>query len=194
VSDDLRVHLNSDERHAIEPVESSLAVAEGFEVIIENHGDASHVNIGLGGDLAAGGAVATPNPFVPTEETIRIAVDITTAHRPLEGVLTISTGYGQTRVELPISVVTPQQTGVDAAPTPKRANGSGTGETVPLSDLQNLVDSFDDPGTIALVALGVLALVLAVATALLIDSLVVVLAVILVVLAVTGSVAIGLQS
>lgn len=191
--DDLRVHLNRDERHAIEPVDSSLAVADSFEVVIENHGDGSHVNIGLGGDLAAGGAAATPNPFVPTNETIRIAVDITTDHRPLEGVLLISTGYGQTRIELPVSVVSPQQTGVDADPTPKRANGGRSVESDPIKIIAVLKRELD-PGTIALVALGVLALVLAAATAVLIDSIVVVLAVILVVLAVAGSVAMGMQS
>jgi len=193
VPDDLRVHLNRGERHAIEPVESSLAVAEGFEVVIANHGDGSHVNIGLDGDLAAGGAVATPNPFVPTDETIRIAVDITTDHRPLEGSLTISTGYGQTRIELPVSVVSPQQTGVDADPTPKRPNGGRSVESDPMGVIAVLKRELD-PGTAALVLLAVIALVVALVAATLIDSLVVVLAVVLVVLAVAGSIATTLRS
>ena len=191
--DDLLVHLNRGERHAIEPVESSLAVADSFEVVIENHGDGSHVNIGLDGDLAAGGAVATPNPFVPTDETIHLAIEITTDHRPLEGVLTISTGYGQARIELPVSVVSPQQTGVDADPTPKRANGGRSVESDPMEIIAVLKRELD-PGAIALVALGVLALVLAAATAVLIDSLVVAFAVILVVLSVAVGVGIGIRS
>ncbi len=188
MSDELTVHLNRGERHAVEPSEDSVAVADGFEVAIRNHGDGSHVNLGLDGDLAAGGAVATPNPFVPAEETIRVTVDITTDHRPLEGTLAIATGYGQTRIELPVSVVSLQQTGVDADPTPKRANGGRSVESDPMEFIAVLKRELD-PGTAALVLLAVIALAVGLVAATLIDSLVVVLAVVLVVLAVAGSIA-----
>lgn len=191
--DDLVVHLNRGERHALDPAASSLAVAESFEVVVENHGDGSHVNVGLDGDLAAGGAVATPNPFVPAGESVRIAVDVTTDHRPLEGTLAIATGYGRTRIELPVSVVSPRQNSVDADPTPTRANGGRSVPSAPREILTSLDGEFD-PGTAALVVLAAIALVLALATAILIDSIVVVLAVLVVVLAVSGGVATALRS
>ena len=186
--DDLVIHLNRSERHAIEPAESSLAVAVSFEVAIENHGDGSHVNLSLGGDLAAGGAVGTPSPFVPAGETVRLMVAITTEHRPLEGTLSVATGYGRTQIELPVSVVTPQNTGVDADPTPTRSNGGQSVAADPMEIVAELEETLD-PGTTALVLLAAIALVIALVAAWQVGGSVVFLAVVLVVLAVGGGIA-----
>ncbi|SNZ05328.1 hypothetical protein SAMN06269185_0829 [Natronoarchaeum philippinense] len=185
--EELTVHVNRSRRHAIEVADGPFVTAGSFEVVLVNHGDGAHVHLSLDGDLAAAGSVASPAPFLDADATQRVAVDVAAAG-PFGGALTLSAGYGQSSIEVPVRIDPDAGPTVDPSPD---ASKPSSGLLPALADRLPALDGVDatDPGTIGLLALAGGALVLAVLVASMVDSAVVMLGVVVVVAAVGGALA-----
>ncbi|MDZ7702578.1 MAG: hypothetical protein U5J98_11255 [Halobacteriales archaeon] len=92
--DDLVVHLNRDGPHSI-GVEPRQFVAGGsFDVVLRNHGTALHVHLHLDDDLSAEATLGTANHFVEEGAVRRVRVTVDEPLQPVEGRLKLVTGYG----------------------------------------------------------------------------------------------------
>jgi hypothetical protein len=181
VSDDLTVHVNRRQRHDVEVAGAPVEAEGSFEVVLKNHGAGSHVHLGLDGDLAAAATVEEPTPFLDADATRTVPVSVGPA-RPITGALTVATGYGQTTMDVPVSVVESTGPAVDARPASDDAATLG-----PLADLLAVVGGDAAADNVALVALAAVALFVALLAAALVDSAVVLGGVLFVVAAVVGA-------
>lgn len=186
MSDDLWVHVNRERRHAVEPeVEGRRHVATGsFEIVLRNHGASGHVHVGLTGDLTAAASVETSNPLVDAESTVLVSVTVREVPRPIEGGITVTAGFGQSSVSIPVTVAN-EDRGGGTVGTPT-VDAGRTGRFLPLVAAAEgiLPAGLREPGSVVLASVTACALLVAALTALLVDSFVVLAGVLTVVMAV----------
>lgn len=113
--DPLEVHLNRHGPHSIDVGESSFGAdgfeaAESFDIVLENHGAALHVYLQFDADLSTVAELGAANHFVEEEQVRRVRVVLTHGKRPVTGRLKIVTGYGSETEYVTISVVDPETT------------------------------------------------------------------------------------
>ena len=156
--DTLAVDLNRDGPHSI-GVESGAIHVEGpFEIVLENHGSALHVYLQLDDDLAGAVELSAVNHYVDKESIRRVPVDVDESAAPVRGRLKIVTGYGSETEYVTIGVEerddSKERVDVDeslARPRPR-----------PVAEEQPSRWNLDD---VPLLALGGLAVVVAVVAA-----------------------------
>ena len=190
--EDLTVHVNRRRRHDIQVAGGPFETVGSFEVVLQNHGEGAHVHVGLEGDLAAAATVETPSPFLEADATERVIVSVSprATERPVTGAVTVSTGYGQSSVEVPVSTVPPERTPVDAEPAPAESAPAFAA----VADRLPAVGAALDPATLALAALAGGALLVALLAAWLVESAVVLAGVLVVVVAVASAAGLLLSS
>lgn len=188
VTDEVTVHVNRTRRHAIAVADDPFEAAGSFDVVLVNHGEGAHVHLGLEGDLAVAGEVEASAPFLDAEATERVAVRVN-ARGPVGGVLTLSTGYGKSSIEVPVRIDPDAGPDVDATPERSAASTSLPSFVNSLVDRLSAADGIDaaDPATLGLIALAGGALLVAGLVAALVDSGVVFAGVLVVVAAVAGA-------
>ena len=159
--DTLAVDVNRDGPHSID-VAPALHVDGPFEVVIENHGSALHVHLQVDDDLAQAVSLAANNHFVKEGSVRRVSVDVDRSKLPVRGHLKVVTGYGSETefVTLTVEEREEEPTGVDVdeslgKPRPRP-------ETAPAEARSGGLDLDDVP----VVALGALAVVVALLAAL----------------------------
>lgn len=158
--DDLVVHLNRDGPHSI-GVEPQRFVAGGpFDVVLRNHGAALHVHLHLDDDLSRQATLGAANHYVGESSVRRVRVTVDDPLDPTEGRLKLVTGYGAeteyARLTLDDTTTTERQVRVDEA----------LGQPPTTEPEPPLVDVNDLP----VVALGGIALLVAIAAAVLLDG------------------------
>jgi hypothetical protein len=130
-----------------------LETTGNFAVDVVNHGRATHVHLALDGELAEVTAIPEPNQFVDSEEHLEIPIRLDTDTRPLEGALTVATGYGADETRIPVVV---DDTATPVA-EPARRSGADSGTAGRLDRLLPTITR----DTAAFVAVVVAALALA---------------------------------
>lgn len=115
MADSLEVHLNRNGPHSIDVGEASydaegFEVDESFDVVLRNHGAALHVYLQLDEDLSDTAELGAANHFVEEEQIRRVRVIVSNDGRPVTGRLKIVTGYGSETEYVTISVVDPATT------------------------------------------------------------------------------------
>lgn len=176
----LSVHLNRNRPRELTAPDTFTA-RRPFDVVFENHGEGTRVHVHPDGALANVVRIADDNHLVGTDATERVRVDFDRVDRPVTGTLELSVGYGaeSTEIELTLEPYHEEQEGIDVdenlAKPPRRDVPEDSGPELPSME------------TTAIVGLGVVALVMAIAVAALVDSLVVTLGAVVVVLAVVAA-------
>lgn len=153
-----------------------LDAAGDFVVAVENYGRATHVHLALDGDLAEVTAIPEPNQFVDSDDQLEVPIRVDTEDRPLEGALTVATGYGADDVRIPVVVGNAQ------TPTPEPAPEPDTGGL--LGSLLVRIGG----ETLAILAVAACALLLAVFAVQLTQSSVVLFGALLVISSVAGGI------
>lgn len=156
----LTVAINRDDVHAIAPETTRFETAGDFSVELDNGGQATHVHLHLDDELATVARIRDGNNhFVEAEKSVLVPVTVEDGRRPVTGRMKLVTGYGAETRYVEVSVIEEEEpdTGVrvDESLGVKRAP-----EPAPTSPGISV-------GTVALVALALLALVLAGGVALL---------------------------
>jgi len=172
----LTVHLNRDGPRDL-AVPDSFTARRPFDVVIENHGEGSHVHLRLDESLARVASLGASTTFVDGDRIERVRVRTTTVEEPVRGTLIVEAGYGAERREVPVEVAQyredPEQVPVDESLADPGAAADDDGRGVDLE-------------TAGLAALSLLAIGVAGWAALSVDSPVVVAGAAAVVLAVVG--------
>jgi len=105
VADTLTVHLSRDELHDVEPATAEFSTDGTFELALVNHGRAAHVHVHPDDALARGVSIADPNRYVETEATRVLEVTVPEGPRPLRGSLEVSAGYGANSAMVDVALV-----------------------------------------------------------------------------------------
>ena len=93
VPSSLPVELNRGRLHRIE-VDDEATVSGSFAVGLNNHGEAVHVHLNLDDTLARVARLEANNHYVESEARRAVTVDVAEIDEPVTGRLKIVTGYG----------------------------------------------------------------------------------------------------
>lgn len=182
VTHTLPVHLSREELHTVETVESFEATGP-FDIEILNHGRDVHPHLKLSDSLARVATIEEGNPYVASDESVRIRVDTTPPPEPVSGVLTIETGYGQESGAVRVTVRRPDS---DEMPVDEDLGKPRTAGTDPEETVEEL--SAPDVGlsseSLPVAILALAALLIAALTAAIIEDIVVIAGVVAVLVAV----------
>jgi hypothetical protein len=96
VSDTLPVHVNRQELHSLE-VPTDFETGESFQIRLLNHGESVHVHLHLDDDLSEVASLEAANHYVEGESQRVIRVTVAPdATLPVHGRLKVVTAYGAT--------------------------------------------------------------------------------------------------
>ncbi|MFC7096593.1 DUF7524 family protein [Halobaculum marinum] len=164
----LGVTLNRDRLNQALAGESFASDGE-FVVDLHNEGAPVHVHLRFTGPLADVATVETSNHYVDAGATLPVPVSVGPIDESVEGTLRVVTGHGAEGTEVAVTVdPPPAPVDVDESlGSPKRAavadeeadgeaeaDGSGSGDRI-----ENLLGQLPPPGTLAVAAVAVVALV-----------------------------------
>jgi hypothetical protein len=162
VTDELPVHINREGVRELE-VPDTIEATDSFDVRFVNHGEALHVHLNTGDGLSRVVTVDAGNRHVPGNGERRVRIDIDTLDgESAFGTLELSTSYGAEQHQIDVEVKDPAVTRTTVDVDDTLAEPPRTGATV-----------FDRP-ELAVLALGLLAVVLAAITAAVVDDILVV--------------------
>ncbi|MEF8885844.1 MAG: hypothetical protein V5A44_12090 [Haloarculaceae archaeon] len=163
-ADRLPVHLNRSELHAVE-VPDSFETTGSFDIELRNHGTSLHVHLHLDDALSTVAEIDAANHFIDgeTQRVVRVSVD-GEDELPVRGRLKVASAYGaQTRyvdVELTEPEVERHTVEVDESLAEPPADPQPKAESSPLVASPEL----------AVLAFGVVAVLVAGGIALVVDS------------------------
>ena len=159
-SPEVTVNVNRRSATALEPERTALETSDSFRLSLQGHESPAHVHCRLDGDLEQIASLDGANYYVEPDgvTVVPIAVDADAIDRPVDGRLEVLTGYGSESVTIDVTVVPgPPDVNVDESlAEPARSEPEPTalerviGRAAAVSGL--------DSGTIAVLALGVIAL------------------------------------
>ena len=107
MTDSIPVHINRQQLHGLE-VPAGFETSESFDVRLINHGEALHVHLHIDDDLSEVATLEATNHYVKPETERRVRVDVAEdAPRPVRGSLKVVTGYGAQTRYIDVDVVEP---------------------------------------------------------------------------------------
>ncbi|MXV64031.1 hypothetical protein GS429_18570 [Natronorubrum sp. JWXQ-INN-674] len=155
MSPEVTVHVNRGSADSLETAVGTLETRDSFTLVLRSHGAPAHVHCRLHGDLERIATLETSNYYVEADgETIvpvRLATEAIDA--PIEGELEVLTGYGSESLSIPV-VANPAPAAVDIDESLAEPAASGPEPSVVE---RGLAATGLEPGTLAVVALGLFA-------------------------------------
>lgn len=107
--EDLEIHLNQEGPHTINVEPSTFETTDSFDIVLNNHGAALHVYLQLDADLSTAAGLGSGNHYVDADTAQPVPVRVTDGDRPVTGRLKIVTGYGTETAYVTIRIVEPTQ-------------------------------------------------------------------------------------
>ncbi|OVE84786.1 DUF7524 family protein [Natronolimnobius baerhuensis] len=166
---EVTVHVNREATDTLETDMPALEARGSFALHLQGHDTPAHVHCRLNGDRRFSQIVSIdgPNYYVEANDmiTVPISVAATDIDGSLEGELEVLTGYGSESVTIDVTVK-PKPATVDIDESFSKPRAETTTEQSPLEQALERASAVGlEPGTLALAALGVLALGIGVSTA-----------------------------
>ncbi|OAQ51200.1 hypothetical protein HTG_17820 [Natrinema mahii] len=163
---EVTVHVNRESTDDLETAASAVEVDGSFALRLAGHDAPAHVHCRLAGDLERIAALEEGNYYVEPNAvtTVPVGVDADSIDGPVEGTLEVLTGYGAESISIAVTVVPgPPAVDVDdslAAPADTEPEPTGIERT-----LDRIVGDGLEPATLAVAALGLVAIGVGGATA-----------------------------
>ncbi|SEH11644.1 hypothetical protein SAMN04487967_0447 [Natronorubrum sediminis] len=160
---EVTVHVNRGSTDSLEAAVSALETRGSFNLLLDGHERPAHVHCRLHGDLERIATLETSNYYVETEGETVVPVHVAAENleSAIEGQLEVVTGYGSETVTVPV-VVKPAPGPVDV----DESLAEPANPTPEPSPLERVVTTSGlDPATLAVVALGLVAIGIATVTA-----------------------------
>ncbi len=163
MSQEVTVHVNRGSADSLETAVGTLEVRGSFDLHLQSHDTPAHVHCRLGGDIERIATLPESNYYVEAdgETIVLVRVNAEAIERPLEGTLEVLTGYGSESLSIPVTVK-PAPGGVDVD-----ESLSKPAQNAPEpSELERLIATVGlEPATLGVIALGLVAVGIAVLTA-----------------------------
>ncbi|MFB6070908.1 MAG: hypothetical protein ABEJ76_07770 [Halanaeroarchaeum sp.] len=99
----LRVHVNREDVRSVSPEADRIEVDGPFDLVLENHGQSTHVHGNVDDALAAVADLPENNWYVESGETRTIPVDVESLEE-VRGHLLLATGYGAEETAVEVTV------------------------------------------------------------------------------------------
>ncbi|WP_226005846.1 DUF7524 family protein [Natrinema salinisoli] len=163
---EVTVHVNRGTATPLEATSESLETSDSFALLLEGHETPAHVHCRLAGDLEQVATLGETNYYVEPDSVTAVPVTVTTdsLDRPVAGDLEVVTGYGSESVSIAVTAVpgTPNVDVDESLAEPARSEPDPT-------MLERLVGPVAtaggfDPGTLVVLALGLVAIGIATVT------------------------------
>lgn len=161
----LPVELNRRSLHSID-VAGEFETSESFSVVLTNHGEAVHVHLHLDDELSRAASIPAGNHYVDAESTESVSVTTNVVDEPIRGKLKVVTGYGAETVYVTVTVL-PRIEESSTVEVDESLSRPQRPEPEP-SAVESVAGSLDDRWPV--VAVAVLAVLLAVAVGLYVQS------------------------
>ncbi|WP_306057377.1 DUF7524 family protein [Natronococcus wangiae] len=160
------VHVNRGSPETLEPAVGTFETAEPFTLILEGHDSPAHVHCRLDGTLAGVASLPGSNYYVePDAQTpVPIEVNADAIEEPVDGTLEVLTGYGAESVSIRVTVE-PAPSSVEVDESLAKPNRSPSEPSAPPLLERLEAASGAQPATIAVLALGFVAVAIAAITA-----------------------------
>lgn len=162
----LVVHLNGRDLYDVEPVADVHETEGSFDVEFHNHGQPVHVHLRLDEALSRVAGVDGQNHYVEDDSALRVPVTVADDAPPVEGTLTVVTGYGKGTEEVSVSLgESDDEAAVDVdecldrpeGPADPADDGDATGGAVGLPLDRSSLPDLEPRAAVGLVALVVVA-------------------------------------
>jgi hypothetical protein len=193
VPDTLPVYVNRESLHSLE-VPDRFETDDSFEILLINHGEPIHVHLHLDDALSSIASLDAPNHHVDRESERAVRV---TLHSPGStfGTLKVVTSYGATTRYVDVDIEEPTENDEPVQVDESLSQPQPTGEQATTDDGGDTADGTSPPFPLPLplVALGVVAMVLALGVAAWVGETVAWLGAVVVVLAVGAGIALALS-
>jgi hypothetical protein len=166
VPDELPVDVNRRERNSLN-VPASIETDDSFVIRVRNHGNAGRVHVHLDEDLSAVASLEDTNYYVEAQSTAAIPVSVD-EHGVVHGKIKLSAGYGATTRWVDVKLTEPDDTGSVEVDESLAEPGGGERET---TDEESSTDGATPGSTLAdrpalpVLALGALAVAVAIGAA-----------------------------
>lgn len=161
------VHVNRGSAPLLETDVGTVETCESFDLVLRGHESPSHVHCRLDGDLDRVASIPDSNYYVEPDDVTPVPISVVTdgVETPIEGTLEVVTGYGAESISIDVTVTSgPPQVDVDdSLAKPDRSEPEPTPGERAIDNLAALTGM--ETATLAVVALGVLTLGIATATA-----------------------------
>lgn len=171
---EITVHVNRGAANTLESDVEAIETDRKLSVVLRGHERPAHVHCRLDGDLDRVGRIDQTNHYIGPDDVTTVPVDVdgSAVDEPIEGRIEVVTGYGSEALGIDVTLRPPREIDVDESLSrpPRRqsqgrsADGSD-GENGGRSLEDVLVAVGLDSTTLAVLALGAFALLVAVATA-----------------------------
>ena len=169
---EVTVHVNRGASDTLEADTSAFETRDSFTLLLRGHETPAHVHCRLDGDGAFSRLVSIdgPNYYVEPDDAIPvpIAVEAADIEEPIEGELEVLTGYGSESVTIDV-IVKPKPAAVEideSLAKPKASSSDSPADGSPIARvLERVAAGAPEPGTLAVVGLGLLAIAIATSTA-----------------------------
>ncbi|MFC4437165.1 MULTISPECIES: DUF7524 family protein [Natrialbaceae] len=160
------VHVNRDSPERLEPAVGTFETDESFTLILEGHDSPAHVHCRLDGPLDRVASLVGSNYYVEPEAQTPVAIDVNAEgiEEPVEGTLEVLTGYGAESVSIGITVE-PAPPGVEVDESLAKPNRSPSEPSAPPLLERLEAASGAQSSTIAVLALGLVAVAIAMTAA-----------------------------
>ncbi|RRJ32022.1 DUF7524 family protein [Halocatena pleomorpha] len=131
MQDSLTVDVNPEGMHTLR-VPESFETQGGFDVVLRNHGESTHVYLNLDAELSEVATLDATNYYIEQGETLSLTIPVSSGIA-VEGELTVATAYGSEKRLVPVSIkpAPPDHSSVNVDSTlsgsrrPRRTNGAG---------------------------------------------------------------------
>lgn len=164
---EVTVHVNRGSATVLETEVGTVETCEPIELVLQGHDAPAHVHVRVDDPLDRVTSIEGDNYYVEPDDVtaVPIAVDPSGIDDAIEGTLEIVAGYGAETIQIPVTVTDgPPAVDVDdSLAEPSRSPPEQTPVQRAVDEVTALAGV--DTGTLAVFALGLLAIVIATATA-----------------------------
>jgi hypothetical protein len=170
VPDELPVDVNRRERNSLN-VPASIETDDSFVVRVRNHGNASRVHVHLDENLSAVASLDETNHYVEASSRRDIPVSVH-EHGVVHGKIKISAGYGATTRWVDVDLIEPEDTGTVEVDESLAEPGGGEheGDAEGSANRAPTGSVLADRPALPVLALGALAVAVAVGAATVFES------------------------
>jgi len=163
---EVTVHVNRGSADALEPASTALETDGSFRLLLAGHESPAHVHCRLHGDLERIASLDGTNYYVEPDSVtaVPIAIDADAIEQPVDGRLEVLTGYGSESVTIDVTVVPgPPDVDIDESlAEPARSEPEPTVFEQAVGRITAVRGV--ETGTLAVLALGAVALTIATLT------------------------------
>jgi hypothetical protein len=168
VPDELPVDVNRRERNSLS-VPAAIETDDSFVIRVRNHGNAGRVHVHLDESLSAVASLDETNHYVEAQSTRDIPVSVH-EHEPVHGKIKLSAGYGATTRWVDVELTEPDDTGTVEVDESLAEPGGGEPDEESTPDRASPGSILTDRPELPVLALGALAVTVAVGAATVFES------------------------